>query len=343
MNRYSASFQPFPLHFKKPAGTSRGFLNSKPTWIISVRDNEKNIEGLGECSIIPGLCIDPENEIEKKLQEVCNQINTSGNFDLNSLFSSQFPAINFAIESAYFNLKTGRKDILFDNYFSRGERGIDINGLVWMASVDDMFNQAKTKYESGFKCLKFKIGALDFEREIELLKRVRNELSDEIEIRLDANGAFTPMDALHKIEILSKFNIHSLEQPIKPGQWQEMRDICFKSNIPIVLDEELIGIDTKKAPELLETIQPAYIILKPSLTGGFSVSDNWIKLAEENNISWWATSALESNLGLNAIAQWVANKNITMPQGLGTGSLYIQNYPIDLEIKSGQLWFNSKG
>jgi len=343
LNRYSASFQPFPLHFKKPAGTSRGFLNSKPTWIISIRDNEKKTEGLGECSIISGLSIDPENEIEQKLQEVCNQINASVNFDLNSLFSSRFPAINFALESAYFNLNTGRKDILFDNYFSRREKGIDINGLVWMASVDDMFHQAKTKYESGFKCLKFKIGALDFEREIELLKRVRNELSNEIEIRLDANGAFSLKEALHKIEILSGFNIHSLEQPIKPGQWDAMTEICRQSPIPIALDEELIGIDVRKASELFDAIQPAYLILKPSLVGGFSASDTWVNHAEEKKIGWWATSALESNLGLNAIAQWVANKKLKMPQGLGTGSLYIQNYPIDLEIKSGQLWFNSKG
>jgi len=340
VSRYSASFRSFPLQFKKPAGTSRGYLNTKPSWILSIIDNEKQIEGFGECSIIPGLSIDKIDDIEPELQVVCDRINSSKDLQIPENQLDNFPAIKFAFETAAHDLKGGGKRKLFDNSFSRGEKGIQINGLIWMGDADDMYLQAKQKIESGFNCIKFKIGALDFEKELELIRRVRTDFGSEIEIRLDANGAFLHQEALLKIDKLSEFNIHSIEQPIKPGKWSSMAKICKESPIPIALDEELIGvIGPDQQIALLQEIKPDYIILKPSLLGGLSKSDEWIKIAEENNIGWWATSALESNLGLNAIAQWVANKNTIMPQGLGTGSLYIQNYPLNLEIKMGQLWF----
>jgi o-succinylbenzoate synthase len=335
-----ACFQYFPLKFKKPAGTSRGILFEKPSWIISITDSEKNITGLGECSIIPGLSIDPFAEIEPFLVELCREINLSGQIPTSNPEVKRFPAIQFALETAFLDLQGGGKKVLFDNMFSRGKKGIKINGLIWMSDPQEMFVQAREKVNSGFKCLKFKIGALDFNTEIQLLKRVRKEFGQDIEIRLDANGAFMPSEAIQKLQILSEIGIHSIEQPIKPGQPEEMAVICFKSPIPIALDEELIGISGKTVKsELLERLKPQFIILKPSLTGGFSQTDEWTQLCESKGIGWWATSALESNIGLNAIAQWVADKNPDLPQGLGTGSLYVKNYPVPLEIKSGELWF----
>lgn len=338
--KYSASFEKFPLIFKKPAGTSRGFLLEKPSWLLKIKDNDQNIEGIGECSIIPGLSIDDEALIEEQLREVCNSINKTQSFDELYPGLEKFPAIKFALETAILDLKGGGKKILFDNSFSRGEAGIMINGLVWMSGIEEMFWQAKEKIEKGFKTIKFKIGAMDFESELNLIRRVRNEFGPDIEIRLDANGAFNNEEALSKLEQLSAFQIHSIEQPIKPGHWQVMGKICATSPIPIALDEELIGITgPAQKSELLQEIKPQYIILKPSLLGGFKESDEWINLIGNIPTEWWATSALESNIGLNAIAQWTAEKKPHLPQGLGTGDLYMNNFPLPLKTIREKLWF----
>jgi len=342
MSRYTASFQYYPLKFKKPAGTSRGILYEKPSWLLTIRDNELGMEGIGEVSIIPGLSVDPEDEIEATLVELCLQIESAGDLESISVNTERLPSIKFGLETAIFDLYGGGKRILFDNAFSRGEKGIPINGLVWMEGVENMFHQAKEKIEQGYSCIKLKVGALDFEAEYSLLQRIRDELSDTIEIRLDANGGFEVADALTKLARLSKIRIHSIEQPIKPLQWEVMETLCKQSPIPIALDEELIGVWSRSRKiKLLDTILPQYIILKPSLLGGFAAADEWISLAEERDIKWWATSALESNIGLNAIAQWVWQKDTDLPQGLGTGGLYLENYPLPLEIKMGQLLFNA--
>jgi o-succinylbenzoate synthase len=274
---------------------------------------------------------------------LCENFNETNYFDFNSQSLLRFPAIRFAFETALLDVENEGNRILFDSDFSRGESGIKINGLVWMSSIEEMYRQAEEKLNSGFQCLKFKVGALDFETEVNLLKMIRKQLDPDIEIRLDANGAFPESEALQKLEILSEYNIHSIEQPIKPGQWESMAFLCASSPIPIALDEELIGIsDARQRAQLINIINPAYIILKPSLLGGLAVADEWIQVAEDHHIDWWATSALESNIALNAIAQWAATKNSSLPQGLGTGGLYIKNFPLPLEIKNGELWLIRK-
>ncbi len=340
MKRFSASFEPFLLKFIKPAGTSRGFLLEKPSWLLKIRDNESGAEGIGECSIIPGLSIDDEKHVEDKLSELCKSIHENQDIEAHDVDLHKYPAIQFAKETAILDLAGGGKKILFNNPFSRGEQGILINGLVWMAHPDDMLKQAEEKFKNGYRTLKFKIGAIDFQSELNLIKTVRDHFGSEIEIRLDANGAFSDREVMSNLDRLSKFQIHSIEQPISAGNWKLMALICKESPIPVALDEELIGIYglTHKS-ELLEAIQPQYIILKPSLLGGFKETDAWIFIAEKYGTGWWATSALESNVGLNAIAQWVAQKSPALAQGLGTGSLFSNNYRIPLKTLNGKLWF----
>lgn len=333
----TARYINYQLRFKLPAGTSRGVLHNKPSAFLILEENGEF--GIGECSIIPDLSIDPLDIYDEKLLEICKLINTGT--DIEQINLSAFPSIAFGLETALIDLKTGGKRLFFNSEFSRGEAGIPINGLVWMGDKHFMQKQIREKIANGYHCIKLKVGALDFETEKEIIKSIRSQFSvDDIEIRLDANGGFDPADALWKLEQLSRFGIHSLEQPIKTNQWNEMADICRKSPIPIVLDEELIGKQPNE--ELLTTIRPAYIILKPSLLGGFKISEQWIALAEKNNIGWWITSALESNIGLNAIAQWKATLNSSMPQGLGTGQLYHNNIPSPLEIRDAKLFYNTQ-
>ena len=324
-----------PLHFKFPAGTSRGVLLHKPSSFIFL-ENE-GVVGIGECSTIPDLSIDPMEYYDQKLEDVCRQLNNGVNpteIDL-----SQFPSIAFGIETALLDLKSGGNRILFENDFSAGKAGIPINGLVWMGDREFMQRQIREKIAAGYHCIKLKVGALDFETEMEIIAGIRQQFSaEDIEIRLDANGGFMPADALEKLKRLSEYSIHSIEQPIKPRQWEAMAEICEKSPIPVVLDEELIGTSPNEA--MLQQINPAYIILKPSLLGGFGVSEKWIQFAEKTNIGWWNTSALEANIGLNAIAQWTAWLNSSMPQGLGTGQLYHNNIQSPLEIRNAKLWYN---
>ncbi len=326
----------YNLNFKFPAGTSRGVLHSKYSAFLMLEEN--GITGIGECSTIPGLSIDPEKGYEQKLREICDALNYNKhpeNVDL-----SLFPSIAFGLETALLDLKTGGKRLLFNTEFSKGAAGILINGLVWMGDKAFMQKQISEKIADGYRCIKLKVGALDFETELEIIAGIREQFSEnEIEIRLDANGGFSPADALLKLEKLAKFQIHSIEQPIKQGQLDKMAEICQKSPIPIVLDEELIGIKSTEKESLIEKIKPAYIILKPSLLGGFKASEEWIQLAERHNVKWWITSALESNIGLNSIAQWTTTLGSELPQGLGTGQLYHNNFPSPLEIRNAMLFY----
>ena len=341
---FLASFKKHTFFFKQPSGTSRGVLTEKYSWLIYIESSVKNTlvkVGVGECSIIPGLS--PEfidfDSYEKKLLEVCQNINYYVD-NLSEL--ALFPSILFGIETALLDLKAKKNGLLFDTPFSRGEIGIPINGLIWMGSKDFMLDQIEEKLKAGFSCLKMKIGAIDFASELEILASIRERYSKkEIELRVDANGAFSPSKAMKKLEKLSKFDLHSIEQPIRAGQWDEMANLCANTPLPIALDEELIGVVGKRNKvTLLETIKPQYIILKPSLHGGIIGSSEWIQLANENKIPWWMTSALESNVGLNCIAQFASTFDNSLPQGLGTGGLYENNTPSSMHIRTGFIWNN---
>ena len=327
------------LHFKQPAGTSRGVYTTRKIWLIHLYDG--NREGLGECAPLPDLSCDAmsDEQYEAKLRHFCEELCCVGEIDVDSL--RDYPSMRFSLETALLNLQRG--DRLFDTAFSRGEEGIPINGLVWMGNYDEMLRRMEEKLQKGFRCVKLKIGAIDFDQELDLVKRIRDRFSfHEVELRLDANGAFPFEEALYKLELLSQYAIHSIEQPIRQGQWAYMAELCRESPLPIALDEELIGVnDAEMKRHMLNVIKPRYIILKPSLHGGMTGCREWIDAAREQGIGSWITSALESNIGLNAIAQFasgVYGPHITMPQGLGTGQLFTDNIPMPLEIRGDQLW-----
>ena len=333
-----ASYRKHTLQFLSPAGTSRGTYTSKDSWYLFLTDDKKT--GTGECSVLKGLSIDDRPDFEEKLQQVCAEIN-SGTFNFEkSLY--EFPAIQFGLETALFDLKNNEEHILFPSDFTSGKNGIVTNGLIWMGDKTNMRKQIAQKLDKGFTCIKLKIGAIDWAAEKELIARMRSEFSPaDLTIRVDANGAFTPKKTTEVLLSLAELQVHSIEQPIKAGNWHEMTKLCKNSPIPIALDEELIGIyPFKKKKELIETINPQYIILKPGLLGGFKASDEWIKLAGENNIGWWATSALESNIGLNGIAQWVFTKKVKTHQGLGTGMLFANNIDSPLTLRGEKLFYN---
>jgi len=326
----------YQLQFKFAAGTSRGVLHYKPSSFLILEEN--GFRGIGECSIIPDLSIDNMDVYNSKLDEVCLLSNSETAIENINL--TGFPSIAFGLETALLDLKTGGKRLLFDTDFTRGKTGIPINGLVWMGDKAFMQKQIREKIAAGYRCIKLKVGALDFDTEKEMIKEIRKQFSaDDIELRLDANGGFSAEQALEKLKILADYQIHSIEQPIKPNQWVRMAEICQKSPIPVVLDEELIGLQPDI--KILKEINPAYIILKPSLIGGFSISEEWIQMADKLNIGWWITSALESNIGLNAIAQWASSLNTSLPQGLGTGQLYHNNIPSPLKISDAKLFYNN--
>lgn len=321
-----AVYIPYTLQFKHTIRTSRGEMSVKPTYFVKLTDTDSpGICGIGECALFKGLSAEDHSDYESRLQSYCTDFN---NLDINEIAES---SIRFGFETALSDLRNGG----IRQPFCTGDLNpIRINGLVWMADGETMQREADVKTMSGFKCVKLKISGINFERELAILRSLRNRYDEhELEIRLDANGGFTPENAHDRLLRLSEFKIHSIEQPIKAGQWDEMRKICEKSPIPIALDEELIGItpDPIKT-EMLRTINPRYIVLKPSLCGGFSEADRWIETAETLNIGWWATSALESDIGLNAIARWVSNKKIVLPQGLGTGLLYVNNVTSPLRV-----------
>ncbi len=332
-----ASFKTIDLQFKFPARTSRGILLHKPSSFLMLEKD--GFTGIGECSTIPDLSIDPTETYPEKLDELCRLLNEG--YDPSTIVLDDFPSIAFGLETALLDLEANGSKILFPSAFTEGKTGIPINGLVWMGDKDFMQKQIREKIVAGYRCIKLKVGAIDFETELEIISAIRKEFSsDDMEIRLDANDGFSLNDALEKLERLSDFEIHSIEQPIKARQFEKMAELCQKSPIPIVLDEELIGVKSLEKEEILEKIKPAYIILKPSLIGGFRESEEWIRLAEKHNVSWWITSALEANIGLNAIAQWTFTLNSSLPQGLGTGQLYHNNIPSPLEIREAKLFYN---
>lgn len=331
-----ASFKKYTLLFKQPSGTSRGVYTRRDVWYIFLSDGMHT--GIGECAPLPDLSIESPKKMSVKLLQVCEEINYFIQFpeDL-----TLWPSIRFGLETALLDLKNGGQKILYPSSFTQGEQGITINGLIWMGAPEFMKQQIRAKLDAGFKCIKMKIGAIDFETELSLLKEIRREFSaDKITLRVDANGAYSYQTALENLKRLSELQIHSIEQPIAAGRLEEMARLCELSPVPVALDEELIGIiNTKEKVQIARQIHPAYFILKPSLHGGLIGCQQWIDLANENNIGWWVTSALESNIGLNAIAQWIYQLNTTTEQGLGTGQLYTNNIDSPLLIQKDKLWY----
>lgn len=337
-----AQIIPKVLHFKRPAGTSRGSYTIRNVWYIVLTDKNEGRIGIGECAPLPDLSCDNVPNYLDVLRAACKSLEETGCIDYDTFKS--YPSIIFGMETALLQFQQNSFQ-LWDTPFSKGNQGIPINGLIWMGSFEYMREQIEEKLHKGFRCVKLKIGAIDFDNELTLLSAIRKHYSaDKIQLRVDANGAFILDDALYKLRELAKYDIHSIEQPIRQGQWNEMGKLCEKSPISIALDEELIGInDREEKVRLLETIKPAYIILKPTLHGGIKGGEEWITLAKERNIGYWITSALESNIGLNAIAQWAATFNTKMYQGLGTGLLFYDNVELPLSIKNDNLWFDPDG
>jgi len=330
-----AEYFKYLLEFKRPSGTSRGVLHEKETFILEISENEK--KGIGECAIFRGLSFDDRPDYEERLQWLCENIQKDSEFLEEEL--KEFPSIWFGYEQAILNLKHG-ENLYFPSEFTEGKSPIVINGLIWMGDIHYMEEQIQEKLEKGFHCIKLKIG-VDWKSEHEVLQKLREKFSKEkLELRVDANGGFSKEEVKVVLQQLADLNIHSIEQPIKAGNWNDMEELCTETPTPIALDEELIGIiDFNEKKKLLQEINPQYIILKPALVGGFSGSDEWISLAEELNIGWWITSALESNIGLNAIAQYTFTKNNKMPQGLGTGGLFTNNFETQLDLKGEKLFF----
>ena len=338
------SYKKHVFNFKRPAGTSRGVLNHRTSYHLILWDSEQpEIKGFGECSTIKGLSPDPWDSYEKILCEIQEHPKPLEIWIEEGL--KDFPSIRFGLEMALADLRSGGNQILFSSDFTDGKEGIPINGLIWMGTKEFMQEQIREKIEAGFRCIKLKIGAIDFETELNLLHYIREQFSeDELELRVDANGAFSPEDALEKLKRLSDLGIHSIEQPIRQHQWDEMAKLCEDTPVPIALDEDLIGL--KKRAEIramLHQIRPQYLILKPSLLGGFKSSEILIEEAKLADIGWWVTSALEGNIGLNAIAQWTALLKNHMPQGLGTGQLFTNNIPSPLFIANAKLNFDPAG
>ena len=344
---YQVKLSSRTLHFIQPAGTSRGVYTTRQSYYVTLSDdNVPGIVGIGECATLPDLSCDamPPKEYERILKGFCDDLCQSGKIDKEAM--RPYPSMLFGLETAKRQLDNGGGVDLFNTPFGRGEEGITINGLIWMGTFDEMFQRLEAKLKAGFHCVKLKIGAIDFEKELRLIQHIRQHFSrKEVELRVDANGGFTPDNAMQRLEALAKYDIHSIEQPIRQHQWKEMARLCKNTPLPIALDEELIGVnDLTEKNSLLDTIQPQYIILKPSLHGSISGTREWIKLAKERGIGSWITSALESNIGLNAIAQLTADiygPHITMAQGLGTGQLFSDNIPMPLEIRGEQLWVNN--
>ncbi len=333
-----AAYCRYILKFCQPATTSREVMLEKETYFIKLWDEKvPSCYGIGECALFRGLSADDFPDYEDKLFSLCHRINTSQDFDL-----PEYSSIRFGYETAFKDYQNGGNRIIFPSAWTAGMDEISINGLVWMGDFDEMYNRINEKLKSGFRCVKLKVGGIDFAREVQLIEYIRGCFSvEQLELRLDANGAFSTENVMERLSLLSKYSIHSIEQPIKAEQWDNMRIVCKDSPIPIALDEELIGVSTtERKIRLLEYIKPQYIILKPALCGGISEAKEWIDLAESLGIGWWVTSALESNIGLNAIAQWVATLGVEMPQGLGTGQLYLNNIQSPLNQQRDVLQYN---
>ena len=362
------------LHFKQPAGTSRGVYTTRHSYYLTLTSDEMpGVEGVGECATLPDLSCDAKPEYEMTLRQVCQMVEQMGRIPYDMIRA--YPSITFGLETAFASFFDAAKKFLeivpaegassssemlkqkgvsvpagmenltdlFDSPFGRGEEGITINGLVWMGTYEEMLARLEEKLQAGFHCVKLKIGAIDFFKELDLIKRIRDVYTQEqVELRVDANGGFLPENAMSQLEALAKYDIHSIEQPIKQHQWPKMAQLCRETPLPIALDEELIGVNVRSMKEaLLDTIRPQYIILKPSLHGGINGCNEWIQLASQRGIGSWITSALESNIGLHAIAHYAAKvygPNVEMPQGLGTGQLFTDNIPMPLEIRGDKLF-----
>lgn len=335
-----ATYKKYNLNFKRPSGTSRGVLTQKETWFIILEEEDKS--GIGECGILRGLSIDDVSNYEEIVQWTCLNIHLG--LDPLLIELVEFPSIQFGLEMAFKSLESDDKFELFPSEFTQNKASIPINGLIWMGTPEFMSTQIREKIDAGFSCIKLKIGAIDFDTEISLLKSIRKEFSvNDMELRVDANGAFKPSEALEKLKKLSEFKLHSIEQPIKQGQIQEMARLCEQTPLPIALDEELIGVfSVTDKVKLLQTIKPQYIILKPSFVGGWSGSAAWVEVAKSHNVAWWITSALESNIGLNAIAQWTFTLGNKRLQGLGTGALFTNNFDSPLQVINGTLRYDNK-
>ena len=361
------------LHFKQPAGTSRGVYTTRHSYYLTLTSDElPGVEGVGECATLPDLSCDAKPEYAVTLRQVCQMVEQMGRIPYDMIRA--YPSITFGLETAFASFFDAAKKLLeivpaegasssemlkqkgvsvpagmenlvdlYDSPFGRGEEGITINGLVWMGTYEEMLARLEEKLQVGFHCVKLKIGAIDFFKELDLIKRIRDVYTrEQVELRVDANGGFLPENAMSQLEALAKYDIHSIEQPIKQHQWPRMAQLCRETPLPIALDEELIGVNVRSMKEaLLDTIRPQYIILKPSLHGGIYGCNEWIQLADQRGIGSWITSALESNIGLNAIAHYAAKvygPNVQMPQGLGTGQLFTDNIPMPLEIRGDQLF-----
>lgn len=333
------AYAPVMLHFKQPAGTSRGVLTEKPTYLLKVWDEESPEHfGIGEAAVFPGLSPEADGRYEYKIVELLANMAIGRSTNL-----AGYSSLRFGLEQALRDFASGGRGIYFESPFVHGESQITINGLVWMGSLDEMQHRVGEKIEAGFRCIKIKIGAIDWRSEISLIETLRKRFSrDTLEIRVDANGGFTMDQALPRMAQLAKLGVHSIEQPIPAGNRELMAFLCQVSPLPIALDEELIGIEGEEnKAALLDEIKPAYIILKPALCGGFSGAEEWITEVGKREIGWWATSALESNVGLDAIAQWVATLDVRIPQGLGTGALYTDNFTTPLYLKGEELGYDA--
>ncbi|MCM1319254.1 MAG: o-succinylbenzoate synthase [Muribaculaceae bacterium] len=332
------AYSPLKLKFKEPARTSRGIMYEKVTCLIKVWDeHDPHNFGIGEAAVFEGLSKETGPQYEYKLIETLANVALGKSTDL-----TEFPSIQFGLEQALLDFTNGCRGIYFPSHFTQGKQEIQINGLVWMGDIDTMLRRLEKKMQEGFKCIKLKIGAINFADELRMLEAIRQRFSaEQLEIRVDANGGFNMENVIAALHALARYNVHSIEQPIPAGHWDLMHFLCDISPIPIALDEELIGVNRREDKEtLLQAIRPAYIILKPSLCGGISGSNEWIELAGKYGCGWWVTSALESNVGLNALAQWVATLNVDMPQGLGTGALFTNNFSCPLELTGDKLHFN---
>jgi O-succinylbenzoate synthase len=341
--KLTATYKKHTLRFKIPAVTSRGSLTEKDTWYIRLENPENHgVFGIGECAPLPGLSIDDLSVFENQLENTCLMINAAGEIPAD-LDLDSFPALEFGLETALLDLQNGGSRKIAETDFFSGKQEIPINGLIWMAAKEKMQEQIRQKIKQGFKCLKLKIGASDFSEELDLLTAIRKEFpAGDLELRVDANGAFSGETAPEKLEKLAPLKIHSIEQPIKAGQWQEMAKLCRNPAVPVALDEELIGIRSEAGKKLLlQIIKPQYLIIKPTLTGGFQAAQEWIELALKMKMGWWITSALESNIGLNAVSQWASSFETRLYQGLGTGQLYENNIPSPLQIKGENLIYNN--
>lgn len=337
--KYKLEIEPKLLYFKEPAGTSRGIYNTRKVWYLHLLDAYDNSElGIGECAPLPDLSCDYAEDYEECLQNICRQVEQEQSFSPEKLRNR--PSILFGLETAFLH-KTAGSYAFFDTKYSKGEKGIKINGLVWMGNFSTMLKRAEEKLRAGFTCIKLKIGAIDFEDELKLLAKIRKTFTvNDIKLRVDANGAFDLGNVKDRLERLAKYDIHSIEQPIRAGNWEQMARLCQESPLQIALDEELIGCNTVSEKEkLLSTLHPGFIVLKPSLHGGISGTKEWIRLAEKYGIGWWITSALESNIGLNSIAQLCACYENPLHQGLGTGLLYKDNVQEHSELKGEYLWY----